>query len=192
MGQEILRSGGNGVGSGPSSGAPVGRNEAGGERFEAGAKPGIGDFAQALAKLARDGARRGADRALDAVDAALAKGDLVDRGIAEEAIDALDDQRGQMLHQRGVGADHGQRQRAARLLALREAHRFGGRDIGVALADDFGPAADHRALDEAEALEGHPGDVADEVAGRARMTAARGILLGIRNAGTSPSRRTMP
>ena len=74
-------------------------------------------------------------------------------------------------------ADHGQRQRPPRLLALGEAYRFGGRNIGVALADDFGPAADHRALDETEALEAYASDIADQVARSARMATTRRVLL---------------
>ena len=48
---------------------------------------------------------------------ALAEGDLGDRLIAEEAIDSLDDQGPEVLHQRRMGAFDAERQRAAGLLA---------------------------------------------------------------------------
>ena len=53
-----------------------------------------------------------------------------------------------------------------------KADRFRRGDPGVALSDDLGPAADDRALDEAEALERHSAHFADELAGRARTAAA--------------------
>ena len=64
------------------------------------------------------------------------------------------------------------RQNSARLAARRKSDRFRRGDPGVALADDFGPAADDRALNEAEALERHPANFADELAGRTRTAAA--------------------
>ena len=63
-------------------------------------------------------------------------------------------------------------ERAIRFLAGRETDRFGCRHLGVPLADDLGPAADDRGLDEAELLEAGPGDVAQQVAARAGMAAA--------------------
>src|SRR5438067_261408 len=74
-----------------------------GKRLQTGAQLGIGNLAQALAELLgygpelrpwRSGGRR---RRL-----ALPEHDAVDRGIAEEAVDPLDDHRSQMLDQRGV------------------------------------------------------------------------------------------
>ena len=55
----------------------------------------------------------------------------------------------------------------------------GERDLGVALADDLAPAADDRALDEAEAAERHAADLADQLAGGAR-TAWRGASSALR------------
>ena len=65
---------------------------------------------------------------------------------------------------RGVRTLDAERQRAAAFLAGGKADRFRGRDLGVALAHDFGPAGDHRALDEAEALERHAPDVERKLA----------------------------
>ena len=56
-----------------------------------------------------------------------------------------------------------------------KADRFRRGNLGVALADDFAPAADHRALDEAEPLERHSADFTDQVAGTARAAAARSV-----------------
>ena len=67
-----------------------------------------------------------------------------------------------------------ERQDAARFAACGEADRFRGGNPGVALADDFAPAADDRAL--AEALERHSAHLAHEIAGRTRTTAARSFL----------------
>jgi hypothetical protein len=61
-----------------------------------------------------------------------------------------------------------------RLLAGREADRFRRRHLGVALADDLGPAADDRRLDKAEAAEGDPAGAADQLAGRTGAAAAWG------------------
>ena len=69
-----------------------------------------------------------------------------------------------------------ERQDAARFAACGEADRFRGGNPGVALADDFAPAADDSALDEAEALERHSAHLAHEIAGRTRTTAARSFL----------------
>ena len=69
-----------------------------------------------------------------------------------------------------------QRQYSARLAARREADRFWRGHFRVALADDLGPAADDRALDEAEALEGHPPDLADKLARLARAATARSFV----------------
>ena len=82
----------------------------------------------------------------------------------------------EMLDQRRMGAldQQGQRRRPTSCPPGKRIDS-GERDLGVALADDLGPAADDRALDEAEALERHAADVADEVAGRARTAAARRI-----------------
>ena len=121
---------------------------------------------------------------------ALAEDDPVDRLIAEEAVDPLDDQRASDA----ASAAHARPRPAGSatppdLLAGGEADRFGRRDLGVALADDLAPAADDRALDEAEALERHSADVADELAGRARTAAARRIRRALPvDAWASPSR----
>ena len=64
--------------------------------------------------------------------------------------------------------------------------------LAVALADDLAPAADHRALDEAEALECQSADIADDVARRARIAAARRIVRASEVVGSSPSHATMP
>jgi A/G-specific adenine glycosylase len=74
-------------------------------------------------------------------------------------------------------------QHSARLAAGREADRFRRGDLGVALADDLGPAADDGALDETEALERLPADVTDQVTRGARTAAALGIFwLSLRHA----------
>jgi len=69
-----------------------------------------------------------------------------------------------------------QGQYPARLPTGLESDRFRRGNLGVALTDDLGPAADDRALDEAEALERHPADLADEIAGGARTSAALSIV----------------
>ena len=96
--------------------------------------------------------------------------------MAEETVHPLDDQRAEMLKQWPVRALDQQGQDTARLAAGGKADRFGRGDLGVALADDLAPAADDRALHEAEAPEGHSADFAHELAGRARTAAARRIL----------------
>ena len=82
-----------------------------------------------------------------------------------------------MLHQRSMRALHDDAQNPARLLPGREAYRFGRGNLRVSLADDFGPAADDRGLDEAEAAERDPADVADQLAGRPYAPLPRRILL---------------
>ena len=64
------------------------------------------------------------------------------------------------------------RQNSAGLPARGEADRLRRGDPGVALTDDFGPAADDRALNEAEALERHAAHFADELSRRTRTAAA--------------------
>src|SRR5205823_5108194 len=54
---------------------------------------------------------------------------------------------------------------------------FGRGDPGIALADNLGPAADDRALDEAEAAKRPVADAADQLARRAWATTARRILV---------------
>ena len=110
---------------------------------------------------------------------ALAKHDPVDRGIAEEAVDLVDDHRRQMLDQRRVRAVDQQGQHAAAFAAGRETDRFGRRDLGVALADDLRPAADDRALDEAEAAE----RLRRRRRRRARRPRAAGSCAGSRRSG---------
>src|SRR4029079_19284881 len=94
---------------------------------------------------------------------ALAEDDAIDRGVAEETVDPLDDQRREMLDQRRMRAVDQQGEDAARLAPRGKALLFGRRHAGVAFADDLGPAADDRALDKAEAAERLPADVADEL-----------------------------
>ena len=108
---------------------------------------------------------------------ALAEDDPVDRLIAEEAVDPLDDQRAQ-----DAGAAARARPRPARSARRRtcspvgKADRFGRGDPGIALADDLAPAADDRALDEAEAAEGDSADFAHQLAGGARAAGPRRVL----------------
>ena len=97
----------------------------------------------------------------------------LDRGIAEETVDPLDDRRRDVLHHRRVRPLDDQGQNAPALLARREADRFRRGDRGVAAADDLGPAADDRGLDEAEAAEGGAADLGQKVADRAHPPRAR-------------------
>src|SRR5205085_5558141 len=108
---------------------------------------------------------------------ALPEDHAVDGSVAEETVHPLDDHRRQMLEQRRMGALDQQGQCSARLAASRKAQGFGQRDSGVALADDLGPAADDRALDEAEAAERLAADLADEVADGARPAASLALVL---------------
>src|SRR5437868_633383 len=89
----------------------------GSEGFETGAELRIADLPEALAQFLGHSRGRGPHhlRSRDS-GPALPKGDLVDRFITEEAIDPLDDQRGEMLDQRRVGALDVKGQRAASLL----------------------------------------------------------------------------
>ena len=124
------------------------------------------------------------------VDAALAEGDLVDRGIAEEAVDPLDDQRGEMLHQRRMRALDGQGQRAARLLALPGSGSIrASRPWRSARRRSRAQRLTTAPWTKPKRLKRDPGDVADEVARRARMAAARGIFLGFGTRGLRHRRR---
>ena len=69
-----------------------------------------------------------------------------------------------------------QGQHAGRLAACGETDRFRRGNRRVALADDLSPTADDRALNEAEALEGHPPDLADKLARLARAATARSFV----------------
>src|SRR5947209_8531838 len=152
---------------------PVASRNFPGKRLQGGAQLGIGDLAQALSQLlGHETDRRQLRHWRLRRGFALAKDHAVDRGIAEEAVDPLDDQRRQVLDQRCVRAFDQQGEGAAGLLALREADRFGRRHPGVAFTHDLGPAADDRALNEAETLERLPSDVAEQLSGRARSAAA--------------------
>ena len=78
-----------------------------------------------------------------------------------------------MLHQRCVRAFDQEGQCPTGFLSGGEANRFGGRDPGVARADYLDPAADHRRLDEAEALKGETADRSDHVPSLADAVLAR-------------------
>ena len=69
-----------------------------------------------------------------------------------------------------------QGQHPARFAAGLESDRFRRGNLGVALTDDLGPAADDRALNEAEAFECYPPDFADELARCARAAAAFSLI----------------
>ena len=63
-------------------------------------------------------------------------------------------------------------------LPVREADRFGRGHAGIARADDLGPAADDRALDEAERRKAARADIGQQLGNRARAAAARRLGLG--------------
>jgi len=69
-----------------------------------------------------------------------------------------------------------QGQNAARLLPRREADRFRRRYFRISVAHNLSPPADDRTLDEAEALERHPPDLADKLARLARAATARSFV----------------
>src|SRR4029079_7090299 len=147
------------------------------KRLQAGAELGIGDLAKPFAKLLRHrpklrALRPGRSRRRPA----LPEHDPINRGITEEQIDLVDDHRGQMLHQRRMRALDQQGKDSAAFPSGGKADRFGAPHLRVALADDFGPASDDRALDEAEAAERLVADRADEIARRTRPAAPRGLL----------------
>ena len=72
-----------------------------------------------------------------------------------------------------------QGQYSARLVPGGKADRFWRGDAGVALTDDFRPATDDRALNEAKAPEGNSADLADEFAGRAGTSASVDFVGGL-------------
>ena len=105
----------------------AGAGQLAGQRFEHGAKFRIGDLPQALAEFLGNGRIGRALRPrFGPGGAPLAEGDLRDSLIAEEAVYPLDDQRAEVLDQRRMRALDREGQRAAALLAGREADRFGG------------------------------------------------------------------
>src|SRR6185503_10870823 len=167
-------------------------------RLKTGAKLGVNDLPEAFAQLLGHGTeRRPVERRLRCRRTALAEHQPVDRFIAEKAVDPLDDQRGQMLHQRRVRALDQQGEHTARLAAGRKTDRFRRGDPGVALADDFAPATDHRPLDKAETFERGITDPAENIPGRAGTAAARriGIVggpVGLRHRGRPCHSRSVP
>src|SRR5437763_1856498 len=91
-----------------------------GERLQTRAELRIGNLAQTFPELLRDRtkiwarrARRGSRRL------ALPENDPVYRGIAEEAVDPLDDQRGQVLDQGGMMGTNQQREVSPRFFSRR-------------------------------------------------------------------------
>src|SRR3546814_1402148 len=66
------------------------------------------------------------------------------------------------------------------------AQRFGGGNPGIARADDLGPTADDRALDEPELAERRAPDIGQQLGNSARTVAAAGFRLGL--AGQPPAR----
>src|SRR5574338_12590 len=90
------------------------------KRLQAGAQLGIGDLAQTLAQLLRNGAKLGALRPCGRGGRlALPENDSVDCGIAEETVHPLDDHRREVLDQRRVRAVDQPGQDSARLSAGR-------------------------------------------------------------------------
>lgn len=154
------------------------------QRFEASAKLRICDLPQALAEFLRQGAglrtlRSGRPRRKPS----LAEYEPIHRFVAEKAVDPFDHHRRDMLEQWGLRALNQQCQHSAGLAGSRKADRFRAGKRGIFFADDFFPAANNRALDEAEAAEGRVPDAAQYLARRARAAASRG--LGGRIAGGS-------
>src|SRR5579859_2481563 len=97
-----------------------------GKRLQTGAKLGISDLAQPVAKLLRDGAKLRPLRSWSRRGRlSLPEDDPVDRRIAEETVHALDDHRRQMLNQRRVCPVNHQCEDASGLLAGGELDRFG-------------------------------------------------------------------
>src|SRR3546814_9711618 len=75
-----------------------------------------------------------------------------------------------------MAAHHGELQGAARLLAHREADRFGFADRRIMRADDLRPAGDDAGLDEAELAEGGGADGGHQVRDPPRRADARAFL----------------
>src|SRR6185369_11050022 len=84
--------------------------------------------------------------------------------------------RGEMLDEGRMRAFDQQSQGPSIPAPAGEADRLGRRDLGVALADDLAPAADDRALDEAEPPERLPASLGHELTGGPRPAASRRLV----------------
>ncbi len=162
--------------SGDDDGRAAGGAKRAGQRFEARAQFGIADGAQAFAQIDGYGFERGrrdpAARQLRSHARTRFDRNARDRRIAEEPVHPLDDGRRDMLEHRSVRTLHRQGQHAVGAAALRETNRFGNRDARITLADDLRPAADHRALNEAEPPERRAPDIGQHVRYRPCRAAA--------------------